>query len=180
MQPQPDLGSWHRVDAHRDCHVQFERILYSAPFTLVGKTLWLRATDAADALFEGYRHIATHPRGLRPGQRVSEREHVPPEAQALFGCDRTWCAAKAERISPSCKALIEQLLRDHILKRLCEVQGVLALLKPYDRDRLEAAYSRALAHDSPHHRTVKTILSTGATLRTAAIVQLCRRIAVGK
>jgi hypothetical protein len=37
-----------------------------APFTLVGKTLWLRATDAAVALFEDYRHVATHPRGLRP------------------------------------------------------------------------------------------------------------------
>ena len=32
----PDLGSWHRVVLHRDCHVQFEKSLYSAPFTLVG------------------------------------------------------------------------------------------------------------------------------------------------
>lgn len=35
-------------------------MLYSAPFTLVGKLLWLRATDAAVALFEDYRHVATH------------------------------------------------------------------------------------------------------------------------
>ena len=89
----PDLGSWHRVSVHRDCHVQFERVLYSAPFTLVGKTLWLRATDAAVALFEDYRHVATHPRGLKPGQRVSVREHLPPEAQAFFGRDRAWCTA---------------------------------------------------------------------------------------
>ena len=34
----PDLGTWHRVVLHRDCHVQFEKSLYSAPFTLVGKT----------------------------------------------------------------------------------------------------------------------------------------------
>jgi hypothetical protein len=61
----PDLGTWHRVNVHRDCHVQFERVLYSAPFTLVGKLLWLRATDAAVALFEDYRHVATHPRGQR-------------------------------------------------------------------------------------------------------------------
>jgi transposase len=161
----PDLGSWHRVSVHRDCHVQFERVLYSAPFTLVGKTLWLRATDAAVALFEDYRHVATHARGLKPGQRVSVREHLPPEAQAFFGKDRAWCAEQAEHIGPSCKALIEQLLSDHILERLRAAQGVLGLLKPYGQARLEAACARALAHDSPYYRTVKTILTTGADLR---------------
>ena len=161
----PDLGSWHRVSVHRDCHVQFERVLYSAPFTLVGKTLWLRATDGAVALFEDYRHVTTHARGLKPGQRVSVREHLPPQAQAFFGRDRAWCSAQAERIGVNCKALIEQLLSDHILERLRAAQGVLALLKPYGQDRLEAACARALAHDSPYYRTVKTILSTGADLR---------------
>jgi hypothetical protein len=50
------------VNVHRDCHVKFDYRLYSAPFTLVGKVLWLRATDGAVALFEDYRHVATHPR----------------------------------------------------------------------------------------------------------------------
>jgi hypothetical protein len=65
-----------------------------------------------------------------------------------------------------CKALIEQLLADHILERLRAAQGVLALLKPYGRDRLEAACARAMAHGSPYYRTVKTILATGADQRT--------------
>jgi hypothetical protein len=43
---------------------------------------------------------------------------------------------------------------------------VLGLLKPYGRERLEAACARALAHDSPHYRTVKTILATGADQRS--------------
>jgi hypothetical protein len=132
----------------------------------VGKTLWLRATDAAVALFEDYRHVATHARGRRPGQRVTVREHLPPEAQAFFGRDRAWCATQAERIGPSCVALIEQLLADHILERLRAAQGVLALLKPYGAARLEAAYARAMAHSSAHYRTVKTILATGADQRT--------------
>jgi transposase len=164
----PDLGTWHRVSVHRDCHVQFERVLYSAPFTLVGKTLWLRATDAAVALFEDYRHVATHPRGQRPGQRVSVREHMPPEAQAFFGRDRAWCATQAERVGPCCAALIDQLLSDHILERLRAAQGVLALLKPYGQARLEAACARAMAHGSPYYRTVKTILATGADQRNDA------------
>lgn len=161
----PDLGSWHRVSVHKDCHVQFERILYSAPFALAGKTLWLRATDGAVALFEDYRHVATHPRGLRVGQRITCKDHLPPQAQAFFAKDRQWCAAQATEVGPHCVALIEQLLSDNILERLRAAQGVLGLLKPYGAARLEAACQRALAHDSPHYRTVKTILKTGADLQ---------------
>jgi len=41
-------------------------------------------------------------------------------------------------------------------------QGVLSLGKQYAPERFEAAGQRALAHDSPYFRTVKTILATGA------------------
>lgn len=157
------------MSVHRDCHVQFERVLYLAPFTLVGKTLWLRATDAAVALFEDYRHVATHPRGLKPGQRVSVREHLAPEAQAFFGRDRARCATQAERIGAPCVALIEQLLSDQVLERLRAAQGVLALLKPYGAVRLEAACARAMARGSPYYRTVKTILATGADQRVDSL-----------
>ena len=163
----PDLGTWHRVSVHKDCHVQLERILYSAPFALVGKTLWLRATDAVVALYEDYRHVATHPRGQRPGQRVTCKAHLPPEAQAFFAKDRQWCASQAAEVGPQCRALIERLLADNVLERLRAAQGVLGLLKPYGAKRLEAACARALAHESPHYRTVKTILSTKADVQGA-------------
>lgn len=139
----------------------------SAPFALVGKTLWLRATDAAVPLYEDYRHIATHPRGQRPGQRVTSKAHLPPETQAFFAKDRQWCASQAAAVGPQCRTLIERLLADNILERLRAAQGVLGLLKPYGAKRLEAACARALAHDSPHYRTAKTILSTKADLQGA-------------
>jgi hypothetical protein len=158
----PDLGTWHRVSVHKDCHVQFERILYSAPFALVGKVLWLRATDGSVALFEDYRHVASHPRGQRAGQRVRCKDHLPPQAQAFFAKDRQWCVAQAAEVGPHCAQLIEQLLADNILERLRAAQGVLGLLKSYGSARLEAACQRALAHGSPHYRTVKTVLKSGA------------------
>lgn len=161
----PDLGSWTRVSVHRDCHVQFERVLYSAPFRLVGKTLWLRATDAAVALFDEHHHVVTHPRGLRPGERITVRDHLPPQAQAFFAHDRAWCAAQAGKVGPACQRLIEHLLGDRVVERLRGAQGVLHLAQPYGAARLEAACDRALAHDSPHYRTVKSILATGADQR---------------
>jgi len=77
----PDLGSWHSVVLHRDCHVQHDRSFYCAPFTLVGKTLWLRATDSVVVLYEDYPHIYTHLRSLRPGQRMTAADHLPPDAE---------------------------------------------------------------------------------------------------
>ncbi len=57
----PDLGSWHRVVVHRDCHVAHDRCLYSVPFALVGKTLWLRVSDVTVTVYQDYRLVATQP-----------------------------------------------------------------------------------------------------------------------
>ena len=161
----PDLGTWHRVVLHRDCHVQHERAFYSAPFALAGKTLWLRATDSVVALYEDYRHLATHLRAQRPGQRVTLGDHLPPEARHFFERDRRWCATQAQAVGPRCTELVARLLGDAIAERLRAAQGVLAMGKRYGAARLEAACERALMHDSAHYRTVKTILATGADLQ---------------
>ncbi|MDC6171355.1 IS21 family transposase [Paucibacter sp. XJ19-41] len=161
----PDLGAWHRVTLHRDCHVQFDRSYYSAPYVLASKALWLRATDTVVALYEDYRHVCTHLRARRPGQRMTQRDHLPPQAQDFFARDKHWCLTRAADVGPHCTELIARLLGDRISERLRAAQGVLGLASRYGTPRLETACERALCHDSPHLRTVKTILSTGADLQ---------------
>jgi transposase len=157
----PDLGTWTSVRVHRDCHVQFDRGFYSVPFTLVGQTLWLRATDTTVAIYQDYRQVAVHLRGRKPGQRLTVRDHLPPEAQAFFAHDRDWCVQQATAVGAACAQLIARLLADRIVERLRAAQGVLRLAERYGNARLEAACVRALAHDSPFYRTVKTILAGG-------------------
>jgi transposase len=161
----PDLGSWHRVVVHRDCHVQHDKAFYSVPFALAGKTLWLRATDSAVAIHEDWRHVVTHLKALKPGTRRTLRDHMPPQARAFFERDRQWCVKQASEVGPQCAQLIEQLLGDRIAERLRAAQGVLALGKRYGQARLEVACQRAIAHDSVQYRTVKTILATGADMQ---------------
>ena len=98
------------------------------------------------------------------------RDHLPPNAQAFFAHDRAWCASQAARIGPACLELIERLLADRIVERLRAAQNVLRLTKSYPAARLEAACARALAHDSPFYRTVKTILAGGHDLNDPAPV----------
>lgn len=161
----PDLGVWTQASVHRDCHLQFEKSLYSVPFSLVGQRLWLRATDTTVTIFKDHHLVATHLRARSPATRRTVREHLPPHAQLFFAHDRAWCAQQAVRIGPACTQLIELLLGDRILERLRAAQGVLRLRSRYGESRLEAACARALAHDSQHYRTVRTILIGGHDLR---------------
>jgi len=157
----PDLGVWTKVRLHRDCHAQFDWCYYSAPFPLIGQDLWLRATDSAVALYQDYRQVALHPRGRRRGQRFTVRDHLPPDAQAFFAHDRDWCVEQAGRVGTACAELVTRLLADHIVERLRAAQSTLRLAERYGPARLEAACLRALVHDSPFYRTVKTILAGG-------------------
>ncbi len=65
-------------------------------------------------------------------------------------------------VGPACEALIDKLLADKILERLRAAQGIISMGKTYGNTRLEAACARALAHDSPYYKTVKSILVSGA------------------
>lgn len=163
----PDLGVWARVGVHRDCHVQFDKSLYSVPFPLIGRRLWLRATDTSVAIYAEHRLIAQHLRARAPATRRTVREHLPPEAQAFFLRDRHWCVAQAGQIGPACAELIDRLLTDRIVERLRAAQGVLRLVERFPPAQLDAACRRALEHDSPFYRTVKTLLTCRPQLLTA-------------
>ena len=162
----PDLGVWAQVGVHRDGHVQFERSLYSVPFTLIGRRLWLRATDTSVAIYAEHRLIAQHLRALEPATRRTVREHLPPDAQAYFLRDRHWCVAEAAKIGPACAELVDTLLADRIVERLRAAQGVIRLAERFTPAQLDAACRRALDHDSPFYRTVKTVLTCRAELLT--------------
>jgi hypothetical protein len=147
-----------------------ERALYSVPFALVGKRLWLRATDTVVTVYHDFKSVAIHARTRRPGERRTVADHLPVAAQRFFAHDRSWCVQQAGEIGEACVRLIDRLLTDRISERLRAAQGVLHLKAKYGAARLEAACARALAHDSPHYRTVKDILAGGHDLAPLATV----------
>lgn len=135
------------------------------PWTLVGKSLWFKASDGMVTIYDDFRPVAAHGRASRPGERRTVHDHLPPDARAFLAHDRDWCLTRAHAIGPACAELIDRLLADRIVERLRAAQNVLRLAKSYPAVRLEAACARALAHDSPFYRTVKTILAGGHDLQ---------------
>ena len=157
----PELAVWSKVKLHGNCHVQFEKTYYSAPFRLVRRELWLRATETTVKLFYNLNLVALHPRLRKPGARSTINEHLPPEALAYKMQDPQWCLKQAKTVGPCCEALIETLFADRVLDNLRAAQGIVGLGKKYGPARLEAACKRALAFDNPRYQTVKTILAKG-------------------
>jgi transposase len=157
----PELATWAKVKVHGNCHVQFEKTYYSAPFRLVRRQLWLKATETTVKLFYNLELVAIHARLHRPGARSTVDEHLPPEALAYKMQDPQWCLRQAETIGPCCNALIETLFADRVLDNLRAAQGVVGMAKKYGRSRLEAACKRALAFGNPKYRAVKIILEKG-------------------
>ena len=157
----PELATWAKVKVHGNCHVQFERTFYSAPFRLVHRELWLKATETNVKLFYNLELVAIHPRLRIPGARSTVPEHMPPEALAFRMQDPQWCLKQAQQVGPSCTALIETLFADRVLDNLRAAQGIISLGKRFGPQRLEVACKRALAYDNPRYRTVKVILTKG-------------------
>jgi hypothetical protein len=110
------------------------------------QTLWVRVTDGAVALYRDDRHLCTHTRARRPGERITNPEHMPRDARSFFVHDRRWCHAQARAIGAHCEALIDQPLGERVAERVRAAQS-------------------ALAHNSPRYITVKTILALGADLQ---------------
>jgi transposase len=157
----PECATWAKAKLHPNCHVQFEYCSYSAPFGLIGQTLWLEITPNAVRIYREHELVAIHPRLFKRGDTSSLRDHLPPDAQAYLMRNPQWCLAKAKRIGPACLALIEILFGNRILDHLRAAQGVIHLSDQYGSHRLEAACARALSFGAPQYRTVKQILNQG-------------------
>ena len=155
----PEPAIWAQVKLHGNCHVQFEKSFYSAPFRLVRQELWLQATEHSIKLFKNHQLVAVHTRLKRPGQKSTCNDHLPPNAQAYLMRDPQWCIKQADDIGPFCRALIDYLFSDRVLDNLRAAQGIVRFKNKYGKERLEAACRRALFYDNPRYQTVKTILA---------------------
>jgi transposase len=156
-----ELLDWKRAKLHPDCHVVFARSYYSAPHPLIGERLWVRATSRVVQLFHEHRLVATHGRALRPGQRVTNSAHLPPQKLRYFMETPTWCRERAAQIGPATSSFVEQLLGDEVLDRLRGAQATIRLAGTFGERRLEAACRRAVACDAIAYKTLQRILARG-------------------
>ena len=146
LQSLPDvpvqIAVWAELKLHGDCHVRFERCFYSAPFSLVHRKLWVKATDTTICIYCDLELVAVHLRLRKPGSRSTVDEHLPPEAIAYKMQDPQWCLSQGRAIGPQCHRLIRRLFAHQVLDNLRAAQGIIRLREKYGAQRLEKACAR--------------------------------------
>jgi len=157
----PACARWAKATLHGDCHIQFEKSRYSAPWRLVGEQLDVRVTETTVRLYHLHELKALHSRAVHAGERHTLDAHLPPEHLAYKMRDPQWCLKQAKAIGPACHELIQRLFGHRVLDRLRAAQGVIRLGERYGHNRLEAACKRAVYFENIQYRTVRIILEKG-------------------
>ena len=126
---------------HIDYHVEFDKHLYSVPFTLIHQKVDIRATEKMLEIFRQGKTVAIHPRNYRRGRFSTLREHMPANHQFMadINSDRLieWAGSIGPRTSALVKATLQSRTYPEQAYRTC--LGILALARKHSHANMEAA-----------------------------------------
>ena len=155
---------WHEAGVHRDAHVAFDRRLYSVPWRLIGRRVWVRASGHTVDIYADDERVAIHERRGR-SPRSTRDEHLPPERAPLRHRSRAFWEARADRLDPEVGAYVREVFgSDDVLSMLRAVQAIVTHLEGFPRERAIAACRRARHFGNYSYGGLKAILRQGLDL----------------
>jgi len=155
---------WKQATVHQDSHVLFERRMYSVPWQLCGKKVWLRATPSTVSVECEDARVATHAR-RGSEQRSTNEAHLPEHRADLRHRSRGFWEERAARIGPETSAYVKALFdADDVLSMLRAVQAVVTHLEKFPKERAEAACRRASYFGTYGYAGLKNILARALDL----------------
>lgn len=156
---------WHRCKVHADAHVYYSKGGYSAPWPLLGQTVWLRARGQSIEVFGPEGRVAVHDRA-KPGTRQTNPAHLPPDREAWAHRDRPYWEVRASAIGPEVHGLVCELFdARQVQLQLRAVQAIVTTLEKEPVERAEATARRARFYRSFSVRAVKEILRKSLDLQ---------------
>lgn len=155
---------WKKATVHRDCHVIFDKRIYSVPWRLVGKEVWVRATSSIIDVYADDVRVATHDRKGK-GYRSTKTEHLPEGRGDLRHRSRAYWETRADKLGVEVGALVRDVFdSDDVLSQLRAVQAIVTHLESFPPERARAAAKRAKFYGVTTYRGVKNILRQGLDL----------------
>jgi hypothetical protein len=156
-----ELVVWKQAQVHRDTHAMFDGRLYSAPWTLVGQQVWVRATAGTVALYHDDKRVATHDR-RGPGKRSTVESHLPEHRADYRHRSPDHWLERADRLGPEVGDYVRAIFAsDAVLSKLRVAQSVVKQLEAVPPERARAACARAGHYGAYTSGAVKKILAGG-------------------
>lgn len=158
-----EFAEWKQVGVNIDYHVSFDDHYYSTPYTLIGETLWCRATHHTVEIIHKGKRIASHVRSFVKYDHSTLPEHRPASHRAHLEWTPSRLINWGQSIGPHTAAVVEHVIRSkpHPEQGYRSALGLLRLSNRFSGARLEKACERAVTIRSASYRTVKTMLQKG-------------------
>jgi transposase len=162
---QPFVLAEHKwVKANIDYHIDFgDHHYYSVPSTLRDEKLEARFSQTTVEVFFKGERVASHRRSFEVGRHSTKSEHMPKAHREHLEWSPSRILGWGRSIGPNTALLLETIMneRKHPEQGYRTCLGILRQEKLYDKARLEAACTRALALKARSYRHVASILKNG-------------------
>ena len=140
-----------------------DRISYSVPYPLIGQQVDVTFTATLVRIYHEGVCVATHARSYRKGGYVYVEEHLPPKSREYRAYSAEYFIAKAGKISPEFKTIIETLFSGGQPEQIYfrTAQGFFSLHRSSDPALFRRACTIAVNNGSLRYKFVKALIDSG-------------------
>ena len=155
-----EYAQWKKATVNIDYHISYDHHRYSVPYQLVHESLDARATSTVVEVFHRGKRVASHRRSYKKGGFTTSTEHMPKSHREHAEWTPQRVISWSKTIGPNTGLLVEKILsmKKHPQQGFNAAQGLIRLAKPYGKERVERACTRALEVGAHSYQFVKEML----------------------
>jgi hypothetical protein len=158
-----ELYDYKKCKVHPDCHIRHQRNFYSVPYRFVGKEIDVKFNNKMLYAYSEADEIAVHAIGLGKGVYITNKSHYPENKLLDTNFHILSSLEKSKKIGPNTAILVKKLFevpKNHPLRNLTKVLGVLSLKDNFSIDAIEYAAGAALESNKLFYSYVKNCAKT--------------------
>jgi transposase len=155
-----EMAEWKKVRLNIDYHFEFSEHIYSAPSSLAGEELMVRATANTVEVFHKRNRVASHARSYQPHRMTTTPEHMPSSHRRYAEWTPSRMIAWANDITPELGNYVDELLKRkrHPEQGFRSARGLIRLASDHGNERLVQAVKRATQLGLYSYCGVRTML----------------------
>lgn len=153
-----EIFDYKKCKVHPDCHIRHQRNFYSVPYRFVGKEVEVKFNFKMVYIYSETDEIAVHACAIGNSIYVTNKAHYPENILLDTNFHILSSKEKSKRIGPNTELLVKKLFespRNHPLRNLTKVLGVLALKDKFSVDAIEYGAEAALESNKLNYSYVK-------------------------
>jgi len=154
-----ELFSYKKCKVHPDCHVRYQRNFYSVPYQFVGKEVEIKCNSKMIYIYFDTEEIAVHLLTTGHTRYITNDGHYPDKKLVDINYHVQSSLTRSKKIGPNTELLVNKLFevpRNHPLRNLTKVQGILGLLSKYSVEAIEYGAEAALESNKLNYNYVKS------------------------